>query len=179
VENGKLWVVRSEAQGLAGVYGFDTGTGSLLNKRIGGASIKYRTGWTSGGFGARIAKNEFLQAPRGITLDQKYIYVTESILGRVQRYDKVTGDYRGWMGVVGDVAPTSGAKGCTALVKKQVTPGWCFGGQAIDTASTTSNEDGALVDLPFYGLWGIASDGKDIYTGGSTMLYHLIDGAIK
>lgn len=90
-------------------------------------------GWCrGGGIGGNSTGNPMVadgrpRHPTAIAVDDQYIYVANSAL--LARYDKVSGTFAGWMGMV-HTTPTSGAPGCTTRTLDQLTPGWCFGGQA-------------------------------------------------
>lgn len=84
-------------------------------------------GWCIGGTtksGANLG-NGALDAPKSIAFDETYLYVGS--YGAVKRFDKATGAFQGWIGMVA-TSPESGAVGCDQAVMDELTPGWCFGG---------------------------------------------------
>jgi hypothetical protein len=68
--------------------------------------------------------------PTSVTTDGHYIYVASQGNARVDRIDKDSGLYGGWIGRVNG-APTDGDAGCTDPgLSGNRTPGWCIGGTA-------------------------------------------------
>lgn len=67
-----------------------------------------------------------MRHPESIETDNLYVYVGHQ--GSVLRFDKGTGSFQGWIGMV-DQTPTGGAVGCTLTGSDVVTPGWCTGGR--------------------------------------------------
>lgn len=68
-----------------------------------------------------------LNRPMAMTFDDDYLYVLNRL--KVNRYDKLTGAFAGWIGRV-HTTPTGGTPGCDSLSLDDQTPGWCFGGIA-------------------------------------------------
>lgn len=105
-------------------------TGPATNGPAGCASTQPNTpvpGWCKDG-NSRAGAQEGdgrLRYPRGITTDSVYLYV--GVEGAVQRYDKTTGAFQGWIGMVNST-PDGGAVGCNITNTDQLTPGWCIGG---------------------------------------------------
>lgn len=90
---------------------------------VGGRSSS--VGWTHGT--NNIAGDGRMVDPYAIEVDDTYIYVASQAI--VNRFDKVTGAFAGWIGMV-HTTPTGGAAGCTVAATDTLTPGWCFGGAA-------------------------------------------------
>lgn len=76
--------------------------------------------------------------PSGITADATYLFVTDYALHRIQKFDKATGAYIGWIGRIA-TSPTDGDPGCNGALVGNFTPGWCKGGM-----STNGTADGNL-----------------------------------
>jgi len=74
----------------------------------------------------------YLVQPTGITGDGTYLYVTDRILHRINKYRADSGEFIGWVGLVG-TKPTGyhatlGHSDCVNTNPGSVTPGWCKGG---------------------------------------------------
>ncbi len=97
-------------------------------------------GWCIGGNynnpNSRIGDGRLLN-PNGVKVDSVFMYV--GVSGAVLRFNKTTGAFQGWIGIV-DITPTSGAVGCTTAMNGQRTPGWCFGGAYL--YSNSQNQGG-------------------------------------
>lgn len=84
-------------------------------------------GWCRGGSSGAWASNSAgrFNNPRSISFDDDYLYVSHDTA--INRYDKATGAFAGWIGMV-QTQPTGGASGCSTRNQDQMTPGWCLGG---------------------------------------------------
>lgn len=72
----------------------------------------------------------------GIGEDSNYYYTLDMDYGRIQRFDKTTHAFAGWIGKISATTPTlTGA--CSGQSSSQMTNGWCFGGSA---------QNGSLID---------------------------------
>src|SRR6185503_1028668 len=80
-----------------------------------------------------------------------YLYFIDAS-DRIMKWKASTGQYQGWVGLVGTV-PTSGAAGCTTTAVGSYTPGWCKGG-----AGEAGTGDGAMQN-PF----GLVLSGSNFY----------------
>lgn len=76
------------------------------------------SGWGTGGEG--------FKNPRSLAVDDTYLYIGQ--YGSIQRFNKSTGSFSGWIGMAHVTPPTGGAAGCSSLSSGTTTPGWCLGG---------------------------------------------------
>lgn len=94
--------------------------------------------WCSGGSSTNGGSNSALgfYYPRSVAHDDIYIYVGD--YSSIQRFNKTTGAFEGWIGRVNGV-PTGNASGntgnCAGTASGQVTPGWCLGGSSSIAAA--------------------------------------------
>ncbi len=79
--------------------------------------------------------------PTSVTSDDTYVYVASMSNARVDRFNKDTTSYGGWIGRVNAI-PTDGDPGCTSVTTGNRTPGWCIGGTA--QGGTTNAYDGTF-----------------------------------
>ncbi len=113
-----------------------------------------------------------LRYPRGLTIDAVYMYVASE--RAVLRYDKTTGAFTGWIGMVDTISPTGGEAGCTSTTNNQVTPGWCTGGRYKNSDPRSTGAVNTATD--------IIIDGTDMYVlnsgnGGVINRYNVTTGA--
>ncbi len=105
------------------------------------SSGQFTPGWCLGGRSLKssmsVQANGGLNAPIAVLSDSAYLYVGDYATARINRYDKSTGSFQGWIGRIGATPASSGASGCTTA--NQVAPGWCWGG--VSFSGTT---DGAF-----------------------------------
>ncbi|MCB0389702.1 MAG: fibronectin type III domain-containing protein [Bdellovibrionales bacterium] len=80
-------------------------------------------GWTNGNY--NLTGDGRMVNPRGVVVDDTYMYVASQ--SAINRFDKTTGAFAGWIGMV-HTTPSSGAAGCSSAPADTLTPGWCFGG---------------------------------------------------
>jgi hypothetical protein len=118
-------------------------------------------GWCIGGSARQPSTNTSgdgrLYNPRGVAVDDNYIYV--GVDGAIKKFDKTTGAYVGWVGLI-RTTPTGGAAGCNITAAGQLTPGWCTGGES------------RIVDPRNYG--GVAGGvryGYELYIEGNSLFY--------
>lgn len=70
-----------------------------------------------------------IRGPSGITSDSTWLYVTDRDNHRIVKFNKATGAYGGWIGVIASGwSPTGGDAGCAGAPANTFTPGWCKGG---------------------------------------------------
>jgi hypothetical protein len=79
--------------------------------------------------------------PGGVFVDAAnlYLYVVDMGNSRIDRYFVSSGNFAGWIGLIG-TSPTGGDPGCAGATVGTFTPGWCIGGTTA--ASTIGNGDG-------------------------------------
>ncbi len=121
-------------------------------------------GWCRGGSldtgNSRIGDGRMIN-PNGVKVDSVFMYV--GVSGAVLRYNKATGAFQGWLGIV-NVTPTGGAVGCTSTPQGQRTPGWCFGGEFLYSNAQSQS-----------GVQGGVREARDMVISG-TNLYVLNSG---
>ncbi|MBI5507517.1 MAG: choice-of-anchor D domain-containing protein [Deltaproteobacteria bacterium] len=110
-------------------------------------------GWCRGGFAEPAATDGVVDGslglpgqgmgPAGLWLDGSYLYVANPAVGRVQRYDRATGMFAGWIGAIGAATPS----GCVDPTNT-VSSTWCQGGRSASPPIGISSLDGALSE-PF------------------------------
>lgn len=86
--------------------------------------------WCTGG--GKMINSSAVHGYNGVssvTSDGTYIYVASTGNARVDRFNKDTTLYGGWIGRTNGV-PTDGDANCTTTISGQKTPGWCIGGSA-------------------------------------------------
>lgn len=103
---------------------------------------------------------------------KEYLYVVDSNQGRILKYDYTNQRYVGWIGMFSNPAnatsPISGsnatlypglpsAASCVSTTSSSRTPGWCVGGQSVNTSITTTGgmynprkvtDDGTYIYVP-------------------------------
>jgi hypothetical protein len=90
-------------------------------------------GWCQGGTAGHPYNNLTgmgdgrMSSTRAVAFDDNYLYVLTRHM--VNRYDKFSGAFAGWIGRV-ETTPTGGEAGCTMTAGANITPGWCLGGSA-------------------------------------------------
>ena len=89
----------------------------------------YTPGWCRGGTAKGGLGDGMFNTPRGLSLDQTYLYVADSLNNRMQKITAATGAVIGWIGTIRTPA-TGGSVGCTSTGIGRTTPGWCLGGTA-------------------------------------------------
>ncbi len=115
-------------------------------------------GWCIGGNqtnnDSRVGDGRMLN-PQGLEIDNTFLYV--GVAGAVLRYNKTTGAFQGWIGMV-DNTPSSGSAGCTLSSRDQLTPGWCFGGSYKSVNARSQS-----------GVQGGVREARDIIINGTNM----------
>ena len=106
-----------------------TGNGSGFSGSDCSAASGVTPGWCMGGTSTSGAGDGMLNYPLGIDADNNYLYVSDSLNFRINRYLSSTGEFSGWMGRILTV-PTGGETGCTSSYIGDFTPGWCIGGSS-------------------------------------------------
>jgi sugar lactone lactonase YvrE len=92
----------------------------------------FTPGWCTGGSStfadsATAALGGF-STPQGLVIDSSgSLYVADSQLNRINKFNATSGAFIGWRGNVLST-PSGGATGCTTTVVNAITPGWCIGG---------------------------------------------------
>ncbi len=100
--------------------------------------------------------------PTGIYNDGTYLYVVDSVNGRIKKISLATGELIGWIGGATTV-PTGGASGCLTMNPMAMTPGWCLGAMpnpwwAINFISNPATMPGVM-NQPM----GLTGDGTYLY----------------
>jgi hypothetical protein len=94
-----------------------------------------------------------MQKPLGVTGDGTYLYTVDAQAHRIQKWNKSTGAYVGWLGAI-NISPTGPASTtCVGATIHTFTPGWCTGG-----ISESGTGDGMLSQPT-----GIVEAGGNLY----------------
>lgn len=80
-----------------------------------------------------------LRLPTAITYDSDYLYVLNTV--SVNRYNKTTGAFAGWIGMVSGT-PSNTDYNCNMAGAGSITPGWCLGGSAQEGSSALGAMNG-------------------------------------
>jgi hypothetical protein len=109
-----------------------------------------------------------INSSNAIASNSTHIFVIDSGIHRINRYDKNTGAPAGFIGFLTGTANlnTTGTGGACAGVTTgypRATPGWCFG----TTVGTNLNHSLGTVDNAFNGALGIWADDSNIYVADS------------
>lgn len=137
--DGYLGVI-SGTSGLTAATGGPVSCSSALSGDVTPGWCRGGTADTTGG-GNPVAVTGRISAPLALAVDDDYLYVVNRQF--VSRYDKASGAFAGWIGMV-EATPTGGAPGCTTTLQNQVTPGWCYGGQAKEADPRTAGQVGGF-----------------------------------
>jgi hypothetical protein len=157
------WMGRLRQEGGLAVTGSTLATPSTASC-IGTTNLSVLPGWclgggsnsgseTTGGFGN----------PRGITVDDTYLYVVNESSDSVNRYRADTGEFEGWIGTKNNSDPSGPATGGPAscnVSNDEAVPGWCIGGNSRDPGSDENRGDGRLKDPK-----SVAHDSLYLYVG--------------
>lgn len=147
IRDGMMYVVDSNGgrilkyniatQQYVGWLGHIGSTFGLGGACVGSSLGELTPGWCTGGR-SDPAITTVVAAPRGITTDSTYLYVTAGN-NRVARFRLTTGAYEGWIGRVSTTLPPAPGQlaTCSGATTNTRTPGWCLGG-----TQTTGNADG-------------------------------------
>lgn len=94
------------------------------------ASSGFTPGWCIGGASTSSNLDGGMNYPTGITYNNTFLYVVDFHNARVNKYDAVTGAFKGWVGQMG-----TNTSSCTTAVRGSTTytKGWCT------TSSTPAN----------------------------------------
>lgn len=147
--------------------------GSMTNSS--NALLWFRTGVTSP-MSARV------DGPSSATrlhfdTNKQYLYVVDSMMQRVLKYDYQNHSYVGWIGafsagggigITGSSLPTPSNAACVSTVNGATTPGWCLGGQA-----TTGNQTLGGLYTPTDVTSASTSYGNFIYV--TSLSWHMIN----
>ncbi len=131
------WVGGFTSAGGIGVKGSSLATPSAA-LCIATTNATVLPGWCIGGssYASGNNANGVMYYPRGVAVDETYVYVASFYGHTIMRYRADTGAFSGWIGTV-NAPPTGSAPGgppaCTSTTSGNATPGWCMGG------STTYN----------------------------------------
>ena len=109
-----------------GVFGGWMGAASETPTGCSLLSNSVTNGWCQGGTAGSAAITGFTPF---LAADGTYLYLSSQAGSKVSRFNKVTGVYGGWIGMIG-TSPTGGAAGCNGAAVGYLTPGWCTGGQS-------------------------------------------------
>ena len=126
------WISVSPTGGDPGCAGASAGT--------------FTPGWCRGGYSVACnstaaACDGGLNAPSHMAVSGTNLYVVDTTNARVVKYNKSTGVFGGWIGLVGASSPTAGA--CNGTQATLVTPGWCnTSGRSIARTATAANNGG-------------------------------------
>lgn len=106
-----------------GMAAYD-GSGSCTGLAIGALTPIWCTGGRSNRTNAAV-----INAPRYITADGTYLYVTTGGNERILRFNESDGSYQGWIGRINSTAGMT-PPACVSAGSGAATPQWCFGGTA-------------------------------------------------
>jgi len=139
-------------------------------------------GWCVGGKSTNdLQETGGLYNPRGITVDNDYVYVVNRTRTSVGRYDVATGSFEGWIGTMNNPSGAIDAIDdgstandlCPLTSANDPTPTWCIGGDNKDGAQDGNGEmhDGR----------SIAHDNAYLYVGteSAVLRYNKVTGAFE
>lgn len=104
-----------------------------------------------------VNRDLLFTSPFGVSIDDDYMYVTDSSNHRIKRYNWLDGSFEGWSGVMSLNSPTGGDEACVGAVVGGMTPGWCKGGASTSTGVAGFNNPRDMV-----------SDGTNLYVADNS-----------
>ena len=139
-------------------------------------------GWCVGGKAiSGLQTSGGLTEPRGITVDDTYVYVVSHGTDTISRYLAETGEFAGWIGVINSTSGIIDANDdgstandlCPTASQSDPTPVWCMGGSS---RGGVNNGDGNIHDPT-----PIAHDSTYLYVGqgGAVLRFNKTTGTFS
>lgn len=119
------------------VIKFNSTTGAFISN-LSAVSSGGASSWQSSNVGIYGTSGDgTIAGVGGAVADATYLYVTDTVQFRINRFFLSTGVFDGWIGYVAST-PTGGDAGCSSAAANTFTPGWCKGGSS-QAGTTTGN----------------------------------------